>query len=73
MLTFVAYGQFLASRTPAPVQDLAAVFAAHSLSETMFVLSFPVAGLKCPFHLILKVYPSTGEKKRIALTILLNK
>jgi hypothetical protein len=33
-------------------QNLASVLGSHSLPEAMLVSSFPVAWLKCPFHLL---------------------
>jgi hypothetical protein len=47
---FVGYGQFFASSCTTVSQYGTSANSCHSFAKTVFVLSFTVVRLKCPFH-----------------------
>lgn len=55
-VVFVRNGQFLSSFSTTCCQYSAAVCSSHSLTETVFVLSLSVRGLKCSFHCYIFFY-----------------
>jgi hypothetical protein len=58
MSLFVTDSQLFTASFTAFCKDLAAIWSRHTGTETVFVPSFPSAGLKCPFHRIGYVYAS---------------
>jgi hypothetical protein len=53
LLIFVRYGQPGSAFGTARGKYLSSVFAGHSGTETVFVFSLSVRGLKCLFHMII--------------------
>jgi hypothetical protein len=50
MPAFVRHAQFFSSFGPSSGQNCSTVGGRHPLSETVFVSSFSIRWLKCPFH-----------------------
>ena len=55
-VVFVRNSQFLSAFSTTCCQYSAAVCCSHSLTETVFVLSLSVRGLKCSFHYCILFY-----------------